>query len=1208
MSLQASKVLEHKFQDVVPNMFESLVGQQRMDLLEVMCEPDSLLTSTFQSRTGRSDSACRCSLWCGHDLSNLGGLAVTLEQIRTLKPRHVWIAAPSGPFSPLQCINQRTPAQIQDLKAKRANATRIYESTLEIVKVCLQLGIHVSVEMSERSEAWRLPVFQRLRFHMGLHTSVVKGSSVGLRGQDGQLMQKGWRIVTSHARLADVLHKPCRCISSYRHAKCEGSNARSSGRYTEEFCRLVFEGLKKEAELQGIVQECSGESSLQEEFGLGLRCTCEEQPRSQECGSCMVQRTQTEETGQGFMSDQETQKLEAQARDLTRNPEHCDLNQVKNLLEKHPLRNTGCSRRQQAKETNYVLFGVYAYGNHYGLTNRTQTFPNLCKYINKTLKKILPSTMQWSSFVINHGSSLPVHRDCHNSPEHPNASIGFGDYSGGGLWIEGSESLCGRKGRISVRTNGRGEVVEGCEYDIQLNPVLLSPKAWHGTCAWEGDRWVITVFVSRGHSHMGPEELSQLKNLGFPMPKATHEAYPATQVRIKQKTRDPDETIKKQLYLLHCATGHSHPKHMIQALKRRGADERTLKLAEDFKCSVCQEKRRPQSRNLATLEPLPPKLSTVSADIGHWVHPQSEESVYFMVILDEGSRFRTARILSKGPRQAPKAQQGLHYLQEGWVQYFGYPKCLRLDPAGAFRSQAVEDWCDRHSLFLDIVPGEAHWKIGACENAVHGIKEVTQKLCLYDPDLSVEQALSEATTCFNHKELVRGFSPAQHVLGQAPDETGRYLTAGQGLPPDLPCENGSGEFARAVELRSEAEKAISEWQAQQRILRAKHSRHRPCYDYQPGELVFYWRCQDANKGRRQPGGKHGRLLGPARILATESRRDESGNIRPGGAVWLVKGRSLLKCSPEQLRQASEREELIEAMVSPSAMKVPWTYHMVAEEIGGNRYEDISAEVPEASEWERAQDPTQETQPSRFSRTAKRVAAPLDPRGDMEEMDLDLEAEPEDPRARERSRSPRGGQSEPSGQNAAAWWCEVKEQSWPEGQCAYWSEAGAAVEIEIAMPNSRRSSEKAWNNLASYFVGSLRRRAVELSERRMTAEEREAFRGAKAIEVKNFVASEAFEVLPEELRPDRSQAIGMRWILTWKLREDGSRKPNQGGAAWIPRASRHHFSGYDQADTAAFTATGGMEGMASEERRRYRRLPSIPSLPRQALLCAMPRNM
>ncbi|CAE7833265.1 RE1 [Symbiodinium sp. CCMP2592] len=736
-------------------MFEQLVGQQRMDLLEVMCEPDSLLTATFQRRTGRSDSACRCSLWCGHDLSTPGGLAVTLEQIRTLKPRHVWLSPPSGPFSPLQSINQRTPSQIQELKAKRANATRIYESTLEIAKVCMQMGIHVSVEISERSEAWRLPVLQKLRFNMGLHTCTVKGCAVGLVGQDGQLMQKGWR----------------------------------------------------------------------------------------------------------------------------------------------------------------------------------------------------------------------------------------------------------------------------------------------------GDRWVVTVFVSRGFQHVGSEEVQALRSLGFPVPKIDHEAYPATQ-------------------------------------------------------------------------PLPPKFTTVSADIGHWVHPQTEESVYFMVIIDEGSRFRTTRILTRGPRQAPNAQHCLQYLQEGWVQYFGYPKCLRLDPAGAFRSQAVEDWCDRHSVFLDIVPGEAHWKIGACENAVHGVKEVMQKLCQYDPELNVEQALSEATTCFNHKEIIRGFSPAQHVLGQAPDETGRYLSASQGLPPDLLCENSQGEFARAANLRSEAEKALSEWQAKQRIMRAQHSRHRPCYDYQPGELVFYWRCQDANKGRRQPGGKHGRFLGPARILATESRRDESGNLRPGGAVWLVKGRSLLKCSPEQLRRASEREELLEAMVSPADLKVPWTYHMVAEQIGPLRGH------------------------LRFGRGTKRAGdqpAQQEPMDD-DPLDLDLEAEPEPQGDRERSRSPRGGASGPSGADAAAWYTEVKDQSWPETASAYWSDHQAAVAIEIAMPNSRRGCERAWNNLGGYFVGSMRRRAVELSEKRMTAEDLEAFRGAKAIEVKNFIASQAFEVLPEHLRPDRSQAIEMRWILTWKLREDGSRKP------------------------------------------------------------------
>ena len=62
--------------------------------------------------------------------------------------------------------------------------------------------------------------------------------------------------------------------------------------------------------------------------------------------------------------------------------------------------------------------------------------------------------------------------------------------------------------------------------------------------------------------------------------------------------------------------------------------------------------------------------------------------------------------------------------------------------------------------------------------------------------------------------------------------------------------------------RLEAEKSLLEWQARQRLSRARNSRHRPCFDFVPGELVYYWRTQDSNKGRRQPGGKHGRFLGP----------------------------------------------------------------------------------------------------------------------------------------------------------------------------------------------------------------------------------------------------------------------------------------------------------------------------------------------------------
>ncbi|CAE7498754.1 unnamed protein product, partial [Symbiodinium sp. CCMP2456] len=229
------------------------------------------------------------------------------------------------------------------------------------------------------------------------------------------------------------------------------------------------------------------------------------------------------------------------------------------------------------------------------------------------------------------------------------------------------------------------------------------------------------------------------------------------------------------------------------------------------------------------------------------------------------------------------------------------------------------------------------------------------KLCLYDEELSATEALAEAITTFNHREILRGYSPAQHILGQASDETGRFITATQTVPPGLLCENATDEFERAVKLRTEAEKALCEWNSSQRLLRAMHSRHRPCYDYEPGELVFYWRSQDATKGRRQPGGKHGRFLGPARILAVESRKESDGSLRPGGAVWLVKGRSLLKCSPEQLRRASTREEVVEALSEPHQQQTPWTFQTVAQQIGGNRFEDIT-EQPDATEWNRAQHP------------------------------------------------------------------------------------------------------------------------------------------------------------------------------------------------------------------------------------------------------------
>ena len=75
---------------------------------------------------------------------------------------------------------------------------------------------------------------------------------------------------------------------------------------------------------------------------------------------------------------------------------------------------------------------------------------------------------------------------------------------------------------------------------------------------------------------------------------------------------------------------------MIDMLKRRNVNPQVLELAKEFKCSVCSEKKQVQPRHLSSLEVLPPKWHTVSADVGHWRHPGTGEHVQFMLVIDEG--------------------------------------------------------------------------------------------------------------------------------------------------------------------------------------------------------------------------------------------------------------------------------------------------------------------------------------------------------------------------------------------------------------------------------------------------------------------------------------------------------------------------------------------------------------------------------------------
>ena len=385
-----------------------------------------------------------------------------------------------------------------------------------------------------------------------------------------------------------------------------------------------------------------------------------------------------------------------------------------------------------------------------------------------------------------------------------------------------------------------------------------------------------------------------------------------------------DEDVLKRLHLLHAATGHGSIRNMLQMLKRRGVSERVMRLAEGFECPTCKERTRPQPRNLASLEPHPERFATVTADVAHWIHPHTHEKWQFLVIADEASRFRVARLVLHGKRQHLSATQFLHTFAESWVEYFGYPRTLRLDPDGSFRSNELAEYCDRHRIHLDLIPGEAHWKLSVCERSIQSIKHILECVVSVEPDVTAESALAEAVRCLNHRETVRGYSPVQHVLGRAPDELGRFFPSTKAGISEL-LEDSPDVHSDQHRLRLEAEKAFLDWTARERSTRALNSRHRPALRY------------------------------------VEQKRDETGALRPGSSVWVVRGRRLLKCCPEQLRHASARERLLTEL-HQDAGEPGWDFPTVAKELGGNEYEDIQ-EIPSTEEWHRAADGQEEWQPT-----------------------------------------------------------------------------------------------------------------------------------------------------------------------------------------------------------------------------------------------------
>ena len=142
-----------------------------------------------------------------------------------------------------------------------------------------------------------------------------------------------------------------------------------------------------------------------------------------------------------------------------------------------------------------------------------------------------------------------------------------------------------------------------------------------------------------------------------------------------------------------------------------------------------------------------------------------------------------------------------------------------------------------------------------------------------------------------------------------------------------------------LRLRVQAQQAFLKSQAHELVTRATNSKTRRAQIFLPGDLVYFKRIKPPAQPQAHVRLAHKlwRWYGPARVLASETRTDARGQERkPSNVIWIVSHGRLKRCSPEQLRHASAREQAIaEGMSAPTAA---WTFHNLAQTLYKGEYE------------------------------------------------------------------------------------------------------------------------------------------------------------------------------------------------------------------------------------------------------------------------------
>ena len=354
-----------------------------------------------------------------------------------------------------------------------------------------------------------------------------------------------------------------------------------------------------------------------------------------------------------------------------------------------------------------------------------------------------------------------------------------------------------------------------------------------------------------------------------------------------------DEELLKVIDKVHRNLGHPPAQDLIRILTHAKASERAIKLVHKHRCSFCQSQVKPHV-------PLPAKTSRpqefnqcVGIDVKNLNGWAPNQKIKALNIVDQASCYQL--MIPFHERETSEVIR--REFANNWVRIFGAPKEVVLDQAQTNLGEGLQGYLESIGCHVHQIAGEAHWQLGRTESHEGWFARVLDRTIAE----FVPQTKEDWESCVIHAHVKNtmiqsyGFTPHQYVFGRNPD-----------VPTDLmseplhviPATLGLSDeaMAKSQKIRAAARHAVLETQDDQALRRAFSARPRLQQQFQPGELVAYWRAQKYQQGKVILGGQ---WYGTAVVI---------GSV--GKNYIIAHRRQIFRVAPEQMRPATTEEKAL----------------------------------------------------------------------------------------------------------------------------------------------------------------------------------------------------------------------------------------------------------------------------------------------------------